>query len=111
MSSDTLARLAATIAARRSVSAEISYTKSLLEKGPAACAKKLSEECAETLIAAVSESNERLISEAGDLIYHLIVLLEARDVSLDSVLRELDRREGQSGHAEKASRLKSGSAS
>src|SRR5271165_2587846 len=101
MSDDTLARLAATIAARRTATAASSYTKSLLDKGTAACAKKLGEEAVETVIAAMSESDERLQSEAADLIYHLLVLLEARNLSLDLVLNELDRRTPQSGHAEK----------
>lgn len=111
MSDDTLARLTATIAARRSATASASYTKSLLDKGVAACAKKLGEEAAETIIAAVSESGEKLQSEAADLIYHLLVLLEARNLSLKSVLGELDRRMSQSGHAEKASRPQSGGVS
>lgn len=111
MSDDTLARLAATIAARRAATASASYTKSLLDKGIAACAKKLGEEATETVIAAVSENEERLCSEAADLIYHLLVLLAARDVAFESVLSELDRRTSQSGHAEKASRPTSGSAS
>jgi phosphoribosyl-ATP pyrophosphohydrolase len=108
MSDDTLARLAETIAARRSATGTASYTKSLLDKGVAACAKKLSEEAAETVIAAVSESDERLQSEAADLIYHLLVLLEARNLSLSIVLSELDGRTAQSGHAEKASRESGG---
>jgi len=111
MSEDTLARLAATVSARRSATATASYTKSLLDKGIATCAKKLAEEAAETVIAAVSESDERLRSEAADLIYHLLVLLEARNVPLEAVLSELDRRTSQSGHAEKASRPESGGAS
>jgi phosphoribosyl-ATP pyrophosphohydrolase len=111
MGEDTLARLTATIAARRNASANASYTKSLLDKGVAACAKKLGEEAAETVIAAVSESDERLTGEAADLIYHLLVLLEARNLPWESVLSELDKRTSQSGHAEKASRPQSGSAS
>ncbi|MGO9484132.1 MAG: phosphoribosyl-ATP diphosphatase [Rhodomicrobium sp.] len=111
MSEDTLARLAAAIASRRTATASTSYTKSLLDKGIAACAKKLGEEAAETVIAAVSESDERLRSEAADLIYHLLVVLEARNVSFQSVLSELDLRTAQSGHAEKASRPESGGAS
>jgi phosphoribosyl-ATP pyrophosphohydrolase len=109
--SDTLARLAATIASRRAASASASYTKSLLDKGVAACAKKLGEEAVETIIAAVDESEEKLRNEAADLIYHLLVLLEARNVPLEAVLSELERRTSQSGHAEKASRPQSGSAS
>jgi phosphoribosyl-ATP pyrophosphohydrolase len=111
MSDDTLALLAATIAARRTSTASASYTKSLLDKGVAACAKKLGEEAAEAVIAAVSESDERFCSEAADLIYHLLVLMEARNIPLVEVLKELDRRAQQSGHAEKASRTASGSAS
>jgi phosphoribosyl-ATP pyrophosphohydrolase len=111
MSEDTLALLAATIAARRTSTASASYTKSLLDKGIAACAKKLGEEAAETVIAAVSESDERFCSEAADLIYHLLVLMEARNIPLVEVLKELGRRAQQSGHAEKASRTGSGSAS
>jgi phosphoribosyl-ATP pyrophosphohydrolase len=104
MNNDTLAELAATIAARRSASASSSYTKSLLEKGPSACAKKLGEEAVETVIAGVSESDEKLCAEAADLLYHLIVLLEARNIPLQAVLNELDRRKAQSGLTEKASR-------
>ena len=111
MSEDTLARLAATIASRRNATGSASYTKSLLDKGIATCAKKLGEEATETVIAAVSESDERLRSEAADLIYHLLVVLEARNLSFQSVLNEVDRRAAQSGHAEKASRSDSGSAS
>ncbi len=108
MRDDTLARLAATIAARRNATADASYTKSLLDKGVATCAKKFGEEAAETIIAAVSESDERLQSEAADLIYHLLVLLEARNLGFDSVLTELSRRTAQSGHTEKASRESGG---
>ena len=108
MTNDTLAELAATIAARRSASAGSSYTKSLLDKGAAACAKKLGEEATETVIAGVSESDEKLCSEAADLLYHLIVLLEVRNVPLQAVLNELDRRTAQSGLSEKASRQVSG---
>jgi phosphoribosyl-ATP pyrophosphohydrolase len=110
MSDDTLTRLAATIAARRSATATASYTKALLDKGAAACAKKLGEEAVETVIAGVAESDEKLCAEAADLIYHLLVLLESRNVRLEAVLSELDRRTSQSGHAEKASRGQSGSA-
>ena len=108
MSDDTLTRLAATISARRSATAAASYTKSLLDKGAAACAKKLGEEAVETVIAGVSESDEKLRDEAADLLYHLLVLLESRNVALDAVLDELDRRTARSGHAEKASRGQSG---
>lgn len=111
MSDDTLARLTATIAARHAATAASSYTKSLLDKGTAACAKKLGEEAVETVIAAVMESDERVCSEAADLIYHLLVLLESRNIPWEQVLTELDRRTSQSGHAEKAARPGSGGAS
>ena len=65
MSEDTLARLAATIASRRAATASASYTKSLLDKGIATCAKKLGEEATETVIAAVSESDDRLRKRSG----------------------------------------------
>jgi phosphoribosyl-ATP pyrophosphohydrolase len=109
MNEDTLARLASTIAERRAATAGTSYTKSLLDKGVAACAKKLGEEAFETVIASLTESDERLCSEAADLLYHLMVLLEARNLPFQAVLTELDRRTAQSGHSEKASRKTGGS--
>ena len=106
MSNDTLTRLAATIAARRAATTASSYTKSLLDKGPAACAKKLGEEAVETVIAGVSESDEKLCAEAADLLYHLLVVLKSRGVALKDVEAALAKRTAQSGHAEKASRKK-----
>lgn len=104
MPDDTLQRLAATIAARRATSAEISYTKSLLEAGIERCARKLGEESLETIIAALSGKKSLIRDEAADLLYHLLVVLEATDVPLDEVLMELERRMGVSGHDEKAAR-------
>jgi phosphoribosyl-ATP pyrophosphohydrolase len=104
MSNDVLSRLAATIRARRTETAEKSYTRQLLEAGPERCAKKLGEEAVETVIAGVSQSDEALRAEAADLLYHLLVLLEARGVELEEVLAVLDSRAGQSGLAEKAAR-------
>lgn len=106
MTNDTLQRLVATIHARASETAEKSYTRSLLDGGAEKCAKKLGEEAAETVIAGVSRDDTALTSEAADLLYHLLVLLEARQVSLDEVLAELEDRMGTSGHVEKASRSK-----
>lgn len=106
MSDDILKMLVATIAARRSADAESSYTRSLLEGGPEKCAKKLAEEAAETVIAGVAQDAGALTREAADLLYHLLVLLEAREVALDDVLAELQSRMGTSGHAEKAARGK-----
>ncbi|MEJ2124209.1 MAG: phosphoribosyl-ATP diphosphatase [Alphaproteobacteria bacterium] len=106
MSEDTLTRLAATIAARRASEADASYTRQLLDAGTAKCAKKLGEEAVETVIAAMSEDDKALKSEAADLLYHLLVVLEARHIPFDDVLDVLEQRMGQSGLAEKASRSK-----
>ena len=104
--SDILSQLVSTIAARRQASAEKSYTKQLLEAGPAKCAKKFGEEAVETVIAALGENNQELTSEAADVLYHLLVLLEVRGVALEDVLNTLEARMSQSGLAEKASRSK-----
>lgn len=101
---DTLARLEATIAARRAASPEESYVARLNAKGLPKIAQKLGEEATEAVIAAVSGSNAELVGESADLLFHLLVLLDARGVSLDHVLAELERREGLSGIEEKASR-------
>jgi phosphoribosyl-ATP pyrophosphohydrolase len=100
----TLERLEATIAKRRAASPEDSYVAKLNAKGLPKMAQKLGEEATEAVIAAVSGSNEELVGESADLLFHLLVLLNARGVSLDHVLGELDRREGLSGLDEKASR-------
>jgi phosphoribosyl-ATP pyrophosphohydrolase len=104
--SDVLLQLAATIRARREAPADGSYTRQLLDAGPARCARKFGEEAIETVIAATGESNDALKSEAADLLYHLLVLLEARGVGLDEVLAVLDERSGTSGLKEKAERAK-----
>ena len=104
MSDDTLARLAATIAARKGADPDTSWTAKLLSKGPEKCAEKFGEEAVEAIIEAVKGDRERLTAEAADVLYHLLVMLAARDVSLAEVLAELDRRQGQSGIAEKAAR-------
>ena len=82
MTDDVLQRLAATIHARRTEAASKSYTRELLDAGPAHCAKKLGEEATETVIAALSQDTRALTREAADLLYHLLVLLESRDVPL-----------------------------
>ena len=101
---DTLERLYATLLARKTSDGEASYTKSLFDKGIEKCAEKLGEEAIETVIAAVKQDDKALIGESADLLYHLLVVLAARDIPLDAVLAELERRMGTSGHAEKASR-------
>jgi len=99
-----LERLAATIHQRRSESAGKSYTRQLLEGGPAKCAKKFGEEAVETVIAATGQDAEALTNEAADVLYHLLVLLESRDIALGDVLAVLEKRQGMSGLEEKASR-------
>lgn len=104
--SDILHELAARIRARRSESAAKSYTRELLDGGPEKCARKLGEEAVETVIAALGADRTALTREAADLVYHLLVLLESRDVALDDVLAELQSRAGTSGLAEKAARTR-----
>ena len=100
----TLQDLEQRVKARAEASAELSYTRKLLDRGVAHCAKKLGEEAIETVMAAVSEDRERLIAEAADLIYHLVVVLHARGIALADVEAALAERTVQSGLDEKASR-------
>lgn len=101
---NSLEKLAATIASRKGADPETSWTAKLLAKGPEKCAEKFGEEAVEAIIEAVKGDRARLTSEAADVLYHLLVMLAARDVTLAEVLAELDRREGTSGIAEKAGR-------
>ena len=101
---DTLDRLEAVIAERRSASADSSYVASLFAKGREKMAQKVGEEATETVIAALSGDPAKLRAEAADLLFHLMILLVEGGVGIDEVLAELDRREGVSGIAEKASR-------
>ncbi|MGL4278787.1 MAG: phosphoribosyl-ATP diphosphatase [Albidovulum sp.] len=100
----TLQALAATIAARKEADPETSWTAKLLAKGPEKCAEKFGEEAVEAIIEAVKGDRARLTSEAADVLYHLLVMLASRDVTLAEVEAELARREGTSGIAEKAGR-------
>src|SRR6202035_431646 len=100
----TLNDLEKRVQARASESAEVSYTRKLLDRGVAQCAKKLGEEAVETALAAVGEDRERLVGEAADLLYHLLVVLRARDITLAEVEAVLAERTRQSGLDEKASR-------
>lgn len=100
----TLDRLEVTIAERMNASPEESYVAKLHAKGLGKIAQKVGEEATETVIAAVSGSNEELVGESADLLFHLTVLLQAKGISLNQVMAELDRREGTSGLVEKASR-------
>ena len=100
----TLDTLAATIAARKSADPDSSWTAKLLSKGPEKCAEKFGEEAVEAIIEAVKGDRAALTAEAADVLYHLLVMLASRDVSLNDVLAELERREGTSGIDEKANR-------
>ena len=99
-----LNRLAATIAARKGAHPDTSWTAKLLASGPEKCAEKFGEEAIEAIIEAVKGDRKRLTAEAADVVYHLLVMLAARDVTLADVLAELELREGQSGVVEKARR-------
>jgi phosphoribosyl-ATP pyrophosphohydrolase len=92
------------VQARARESADVSYTRKLLDRGVAQCAKKLGEEAVEAVIAAISEDKDRVIGEAADVLYHLLVVLHARGIALDEVEAELGERTRQSGLEEKASR-------
>ena len=100
----TLERLAQTIAARNGADPDSSWTAKLLSQGPERCAEKFGEEAVEAIIEAVRGDTDRLRAEAADVLYHLLVMLEARGVPFEDVLRELETREAQSGLAEKAAR-------
>src|SRR5882724_4693832 len=104
MSTFTIHDLETRVHQRAAESAEVSYTRKLLDKGVAHCAKKLGEEAVETALAAVTEDREHLIGETADLLYHLLVVLQARGVKLAEVEAVLGARTAQSGLDEKASR-------
>lgn len=101
---NTLHRLEETIAARRVASPDASYVAKLNAKGLTKITQKLGEEATELVIAALAEERADVIGESADLLFHLLVLLQAKGVALDEVLGELDRREGLSGLVEKAAR-------
>ncbi|MBF9026750.1 phosphoribosyl-ATP diphosphatase [Roseobacter sp. HKCCA2468] len=102
--SDILIQLAKTIEARKGADPESSWTAKLLSKGPEKAAEKFGEEAVEAIIEAVKGDTAALTREAADVIYHLMVMLAARDVALSDVLAELERRTNQSGISEKANR-------
>jgi phosphoribosyl-ATP pyrophosphohydrolase len=100
----TIHDLAATVDARAETGGDASYTRKLLDKGPAHCARKLGEEAIETVIAAVEGDRDHLIAEAGDLVFHLLVVLKSRGIALADVEAALASRTRQSGLQEKAAR-------
>ena len=104
MSAFTVQDLEKRVQERAAASADTSYTRKLLDRGVAYCAKKLGEEAVEAVLAAAVEDRDRVIAESADLIYHLLVVLRARDISLAEVEAELALRVKTSGLEEKASR-------
>ncbi|MEL6807932.1 MAG: phosphoribosyl-ATP diphosphatase [Pseudomonadota bacterium] len=100
----TLDDLFAVIEARKGADPDTSWTAKLLSKGPEKCAEKFGEEAVEAIIEAVKGDRDALTGEAADVLYHLLVMLAARDVPLSDVLAELERRQGTSGLVEKAAR-------
>ena len=92
MSKDVLSRLAAIIKSRRTARPEDSHTRRLLDEAPLKPAKKLGEEAVEVAIAAIAQDKKALVGETADMLYHLLVLLESREVTLDEVFDELERR-------------------
>ncbi|NQX79260.1 MAG: phosphoribosyl-ATP diphosphatase [Hyphomicrobiaceae bacterium] len=104
MTNDVLERLIYLIHSKRTECKEKSYTRQLFDAGLQHCAKKLGEEAVETAIAGITQTDEDLVSETADLVYHLLVLLEIREVHFYDVLDVLEQRMGTSGIDEKASR-------
>ena len=101
---DQLEKLASDVAAKANASPETSYTAKLISKGVAKCAKKFGEEAVELALASVANNKHETTTEAADVLYHFMVLLQATGVSPDDVMAELKRREGVGGLTEKASR-------
>ena len=104
MADFTLQDLEKRVQERAKASADVSYTRKLIDRGVSHCAKKLGEEAIETVIAAIHEDDKHLTGEAADLLYHLLVVLHARGISLAEVEAVLAERQRQSGLEEKASR-------
>jgi phosphoribosyl-ATP pyrophosphohydrolase len=102
--SDTLEKLAEVIEARKTAAADTSYVAGLFEKGMNTILKKVGEESAETIIAAKEDDDSQLVYETADLWFHTLVMLSARGLGPGDVLKELERRFGLSGIAEKAAR-------
>ncbi len=100
----SLDQLDGRVAARAGASPEESYTARLLADGLDHCARKFGEEAVELIVAAVAGDRPGLTAEAADVLYHLLVLLNAADVPLASVMAELEKRTSQSGLEEKAAR-------
>jgi phosphoribosyl-ATP pyrophosphohydrolase len=100
----TLEQLNQRVLERAGASPDGSYTAKLIAKGVERCAQKLGEEAVEAALAAATGNKAGLAAEAGDVLFHLLVLLRASGVGLETVMAELEQRTAQSGLAEKASR-------
>lgn len=108
---ETLARLEQVILERRKCDPETSYVAHLRRQGRQCMAQKLGEEAVEAVVASLAGSDEELVGESADLLFHLMVLLADREIALADVFAELDRREGISGIEEKANRSQGGESS
>jgi phosphoribosyl-ATP pyrophosphohydrolase len=104
MTDARIERLQAIIRERRDGDAKDSYVASIFGKGREKIAQKVGEEATETVIAALSGNPAKLVAESADLLFHLMILLEDAGTDFNAVLAELERREGVSGHVEKAGR-------
>ena len=100
----TLEELFEIIDSRTETDQSASWTAKLLAKGPEKCAEKFGEEAIEAIIEAIKDDKPKLVSEAADVLFHLLVLLKSRAVTLGDVMEELEKRQGRSGLQEKASR-------
>lgn len=103
---NVLTRLARKIESRKGADKNKSYAAKLFARGPEKCAEKFGEEAVEAIIAAAKGDKKNLTEEAADVLFHLFVMLAARDVKFEDVLAELERREGKSGIVEKQERKK-----
>ena len=103
---EVLERLENTLNARKNADPTSSYTAKLFAKAPDSILKKIGEECAELIMATKDNQNEAIIYESADVLYHVMVLLASRDLSISDVINELERREGVTGIAEKNARRK-----
>ncbi len=106
MKQDILQKLTETLEARKQASPESSYVAKLFSKGEDAILKKIGEEATEVILASKAGDKTDLVYETADLWFHCMVLLAQHGLSTEDVLNELARREGVSGLAEKAGRLK-----
>lgn len=103
---NVLTRLARQIESRKGADVKKSYTAKLFSRGPSKCAEKFGEEAVEAIIAAAKGDRKNLREEAADVLFHLLVMLSARGVTLEEVYKELEKREGKSGIVEKRERRK-----